>query len=104
MEGIGGFLNKVKEGQNGPNFLWEFGQPMCGQRVPHVAREELWPCGTRGPHVATLSLAFGRATSRAPLAFFSRIRASELRIRIRFRITNRDSLTHDEDYETLKNG
>ena len=78
--------------------------PMCGQCVPHVAREGLWPCGTRGPHVATPSLAVGQATSRAPLAFFSRIRASELRIRIRFRITNRDSLTHDKDYETLKNG
>ena len=42
--------------------------------------------------------------SRAPLTFFSRIWASELRIRIHFWITNRDSLTHDEDYETLTNG
>ena len=42
--------------------------------------------------------------SRAPLTFFSRIRASELRFRIRFRITNCDSLMHDEDYETLTNG
>ena len=62
-------------------------------RVAHVVHTwplQAWP--------------FGRATSRAPLAFFSRIRASELRIRIRFRITNRDSLTHDDNYETLKNG
>ena len=43
--------------------------------------------------------------SRAPLTFFSRIRASELRFWICFRITNCDFLTHDDDdSETLTNG
>ena len=34
---------------------------------------------------------------RAPYAFFDRFRPSELRFRIRFRITNRDSHTYDDD-------
>ena len=77
--------------------------PTCGQRVAHVAREGLWPCGTRGPHVATLLGIWPSNLPRAPLAFFSRIQASELRIRIHFWITNHESLMHDDDYETLTN-
>ena len=61
-----------------------------------------------GPTASTrvgLCMAFGHANlSRAPLMFFSRIRASELWFRIHFWITNHDSLTHDYDYKTLKNG
>ena len=70
---------------------------MCGTRgqrgVLHVWHTWL----TRGQQVWPMALL-------VPLAFFSRIQASELRIRIRFWITNRDSLTHDEDYKTLQKG
>ena len=67
----------------------------------------VWPaCATRGQRGALavwhtwppLAWLLAEQPPRAPLAFFSRIRASELRIRIRFRITNCDSLTHDDDY------
>ena len=42
--------------------------------------------------------------SRAPSVLQPVSWASELRFRICFWITNRDSLIHDEDYKTLKNG
>ena len=58
----------------------------------------------RVAHVASLLGLWPSKLPRAPLAFFSRIRASKLRIRIPFWITNHDSLTHNEDYETLTNG
>ena len=53
-----------------------------------------WPSGH------TWFTLLSRAPSvRRPISW-----ASDLRFRIRFRITNRDSLTHDYDYSTLKNG
>jgi hypothetical protein len=82
-------------------------QPLapCGARGPHGTRGLVWPCGTRPPHGVAKAMAFGHACfSRAPLTFFDRIRASELRFRIHFWITNRDSLMHNEDYETLTKG
>ena len=42
--------------------------------------------------------------SRAPSHFSALSWASELWFGIRFWITNHDSLMHDEDYTTLKNG
>ena len=42
--------------------------------------------------------------SRAPSVLQPVSGASELRFRIHFWITNRDSLMHDDDYTTLKNG
>ena len=42
--------------------------------------------------------------SRAPSVLQPVSWASELRFQIRFWIMNRDSLTHDDDYTTLKNG
>ena len=74
---------------------------MCGLHVAHVGKGLCWPCVTRGSHMDTIAWPFAKQT---PLAFFSRIRAFELRFRICFRITNHDSLTHNDDYKTLTKG
>ena len=75
----------------------------CGPRDQRAALA-VGPMGsTRGGQ----GMAFGPAhLSRAPPTFFDRIRASELliQIRLRFRITNHDSITHNKDYETLIKG
>ena len=54
-----------------------------------------------GLQVGLLSFRF---SPRAPLTFFNSPLASELGIHIRFRIKNRNSLTHEDDYESLTNG
>ena len=75
-----------------------------GARGPHATREVLWPWVPRLPH-GLGSVAFGHALlSRAPSRSSAVSWASELRFQIHFWITNRDSLTHDADYTTLKNG
>ena len=61
--------------------------PTREQRVLQAVGPTAWAVLSRAPSV------------RRPVS-----RASELRIRIRFRITNRDSLMHDNDYTTLKKG
>ena len=71
----------------------------ANQKLPHHI--PVW--GACGPQDQRAALTVGPMGS-TPLTFFDRIRSSELRIRIRFQITNRDSLTHNEDYETLTNG
>ena len=79
--------------------------PGRGGRVAHTGAEGAPGRGAHGlnhgqPMWPTAWAVLSRALSvRRPVS-----RASELRIRIRFRITNRDSLTHDYDYSTLKNG
>ena len=76
-----------------------------GGRVAHTGAEGAPGRGAHGlnhgqPMWPTAWAVLSRALSvRRPVS-----RASELRIRIRFRITNRDSLTHKNDYTTLKNG
>ena len=60
-------------------------------------------------HTASTRGGLAKATghgcsSRTPRTFFERIWASKLRFRIYFRIMNHDSLTHNNDYETLTNG
>ena len=61
-----------------------------------------------GPMASTRGgqcMAFGHVClSRAPSRSSAVSWASELRFRIRFWITNRDSLTHNYDYKNLKNG
>ena len=84
-----GKLVQILEGHQ-PAHVWP---ERSSGRVAHVVHT--WP---------PLAWLLAEQPPRAPLAFFSRIRASELRIQIHFRITNHDSLIHDDDYETLKNG
>ena len=70
---------------------WEQRAPLAvGPTASLTAR----PCG----HTRS------RLLSRAPSVLQPISWASELRFRICFWITNRDSLTHDYDYSTLKNG
>ena len=56
----------------------------------------------REPHGFLTRPSIGQASfPRTSLAFFGHIRASELRFWIYLRIMNHDSLTHNDDYETL---
>ena len=92
-----------------------------GKRRGAKLSKQKWPfsllhvwsaCATRGQRAgwavwhtwSTRGGLWPARSSRAPRTFFDRIRSSELRIRIRFQITNCDSLLHNEDYETLTNG
>ena len=83
------------------------------QKLEELQPSHVWSaCATRGQRAgwavwhtwSTRGGLWPACSSRAPRTFFDRIRSSELRIRIRFQITNRDSLTHNDDYETLTNG
>ena len=67
-------------------------------RVGHTWTEEVCPRVAHVAHMwATCHGLLAILVSRAPYAFFHRFRASELRFRIRLRIMNRDSHTHDDD-------
>ena len=104
--------NGEREGRNRRREKEGTGQP-CGAmsppgrggRVAHTGAEAAPGRGAHGlnhgqPMWPTAWAVLSRAPSvRRPVSL-----AFELRIRIRFWITNRDSLTHDNDYTTLKNG
>ena len=103
------FFLKISNGEReGRNRRREKTKPTNGVRPRHpLAVGGVWP--TRGQR--SLKAVGPTAThtawavfSRAPLVLQPVSWASELRYWIRFRITNRDSLTHDDDYTTLKNG
>ena len=79
--------------------------PGRGGRVAHTGAEGAPGRGAHGlNHGQPMWPTAWAVLSRAPSVRRPVSRASELRIRIRFRITNRDSLTHENDYTNLKNG
>ena len=74
--------------------------PSHGGRVAHTGAESAHGLINSQPMWPTAWAVLSRAPSvLRPVSW-----ASELRFQIRFRITNCDSLTHDEDYTTLKKG
>ena len=79
--------------------------PPRGGRVGHTGPEGSSGRGSHGSHTAWATWPFGHALlSRAPSRSLAVSWASKLWFWICFRITNCDSLTHDNDYTTLKNG
>ena len=104
MEGNGGGLKAFKREKLQANQKLPPHIPVWGVCGPQDQRAAL-AVGPMGSTRGGQGMAFGHANpSRAPLTFFDRIRASELRIRICFQIMNHDSLTHNEDYENLTKG
>ena len=106
------FQNGEIEGRNRRREKEHFSQPSGatsppgrGGRVAHTGAESAPGRGAHGlingqPMWPTAWAVLSRAPSvLRPVSW-----ASKLRFRIRFRITNRDSLTHDYDYTTLNNG
>ena len=108
-------LNFQNGGREGRNRRRERGQgsqsrgatspPGCGGRVAHTGAESAPGRGAHGlingqPKWPTAWAVLSRVPSvLQPVSW-----ASELWFRICFWITNRDSLTHDKNYTTLKNG
>ena len=98
-------LKRKEEGHFCPQKLGQDQPSPCVGRVCHTWLESWLGRVAHGLHTwKSCHGLWPPSFSLAPLTFFSRIRASELRFRIRFRIMNCDSLTHDDDYETLTNG
>ena len=92
-----GILKEREEGKQNDQNAPFAGVPRV-DRVGHTWTEDLCPrvahvVLTWPPSKGLLAI----LASRAPYAFFDRFRPSELRFRIRLRITNRDSHTHDDD-------